>query len=191
MFKSAKLPVSTAVPIRYAVLLATVAFGCVFSSPAKATTIDTYDFIQQNYSPVVTTIEGTFTGVPNAAGFITLSSLISTNFTPAFFSFDINGGNSSLDLAANVPTTGFNNSVYCIGAAAAFGGNINGVNCGPGGSNGYIIVAGFTEVSKSQPVVTLVNSYTTVSEPSSLVLMSVALASLAMLLRRRSTALRG
>jgi hypothetical protein len=52
-----------------------------------------------------------------------------------FFSFDTNGGASTFDLAA---ASAINE--VCIGAAAAFGGTINGLYCGPGDNAGYVIL---------------------------------------------------
>ncbi len=109
---------------------------------AHASSIDTFDFVQSGYvdknqDNIVAIISGSFTGIPDATGSISLASLSGftiegASFKPTFFSFNENGGNSSLDVAV-AP----NGEPVCIGAAAAFGGTLTAVNCGPGQFNGY------------------------------------------------------
>ncbi len=76
---------------------------------ALAMTVDTFSFTQGGYvdqlqSNVLTNGYGSFAGTPDASGFISLTSLTGFTFlaqavTPTFFSFDVNGGSSSLDAA--------------------------------------------------------------------------------------------
>ncbi|HEY3936617.1 MAG TPA: hypothetical protein VGL97_04275 [Bryobacteraceae bacterium] len=62
----------------------------------------------------------------------------------------------------------------CIGAAAAFGANLTGVNCGPGGNNGYLNGSGLIFTTQQLPVVTLVSVATTTPEPGTLCLFGTA-----------------
>lgn len=129
--------------IGLAALLA-VASLSLFAHQGIAATVDTFSFEQPHYFIIDghlgdAPVSGSFSGTPNAAGIITLDSLISLTLSPSFavsasfFSFDINGGGSTLDFAGKSSFGG-----ACVGAAAAFGGTINGVYCGPGGYNGFL-----------------------------------------------------
>ena len=149
------------------ILLAIVAFSGMVN--AHATTIDTYDFTQDNYQISGNTsppgvLTGSFTGAVEPSGFIELTDLSSSNVvltlgmvvihfgSASFFSFDTVGGASSLDLIAETDL-----SVACVGAVAEFGFG----NCGIGGVNGF--AANLT--TQSLPTVMLVSSVTTVPEP--------------------------
>jgi hypothetical protein len=140
-----------------------------FAHSSWATTIDSFTFTQGDYSEgqiISASLFGTFAGVVEPDGFIERADLTSfsvalDNVTPAFFSYDTNGGASSLNFAAVV-----DGADVCVGATAAFGGNINGVNCGTGGSiTGYDSGFGFTFTTNQFPQITLVSSVTTSAAP--------------------------
>jgi hypothetical protein len=170
-----------------------VGFGSGVVEKARAATVDTFDFQQSlvaSSAPIPATITGSFSGVPDASGYISLSSLDSftmegIDITPRFFSFNVSGGNSSLDLAVLGPAE--NVAFSCMGAAAAFGGGINGVDCGGGGYNGTAQIytalgppndfAELDYVTQDLPQVTLVSSINT-PNPSALPLMATGLAAL-------------
>lgn len=172
---SAKLQSSLKTQAIFFALVMAIAGSCTFAQPARAATIDTFDITQSGYNDhgallnnITGTISGTFSGTPDAAGFISLAGLTGFSLNggtalPTFFSFDINGGSSSFDLAINNDGN-LLMGVVCVGAAAAFGGNLTGINCGPGGSNGYANV-GLTFVTGALPVVALVSSVTTAAAP--------------------------
>ena len=162
-------------------------FGAFFFAAfSQATTIDTYDFTQGGYANSQLQLShgpfsGSFSGTVEANGLIELSDLISfslfSNSTaPSFFSFNTSGGASSLDVA--VPPGALDETV-CIGATAAFGGTIDGTNCGAGGSIGYNAVDGVTFTTNQLPQVTLISSVTTPTpaaapEPGTLTLSALA-----------------
>jgi hypothetical protein len=194
MLKSIKSHAVPAIATRLAMPLAALVLSMSFSLGAKATTLDTFSFsLSTSLGSLPFVIDGVFTGTPNAAGFLSLSpdllefsNLDSVkNVTPAFFSFDINGGSSSLDFAAEDSS----GDVFCVGAAAAFGGVINGVNCGAGGVTGYVNFnfSGQHTVLTAQnfPTISLISSHTVpptpTPEPSGLVLMAIGLLSVAIM----------
>ncbi|HEY3939606.1 MAG TPA: hypothetical protein VGL97_19390 [Bryobacteraceae bacterium] len=158
-------------------------FGAFFFAAfSRATTIDTYSFTQGGYGnsqSVEAPFAGSFSGAVEPNGLIELSDLISFSLfsnstTPSFFSFNTNGGASSLDTA--VPPGSLDETV-CIGATAAFGGTIAGTNCGAGGSLGYNAVDGLTFTTNQLPDVTLISSVTNPApapEPGTLTLSALA-----------------
>src|SRR5579862_5943056 len=96
-----------------------------------STTIDTFDFsvslVDLQQDNVFTTVDGFFSGTLDQTGFVTLTDFnIYTvgPVTPAFFSYDANGGDSSFDLAVATNTQILD---VCAGLSAAVGGNVFGV----------------------------------------------------------------
>jgi hypothetical protein len=154
--------------------------AAAFVASSQATTIYTFDFTQNGYTPGSGGgILGSFSGTADPSGYISLSNLITFSLEdavvprPAFFSFNIDGGSSSLDVATVATST----QDLCIGAAAAFGGVIAGINCGPGGNNGYLgpISAGVTFTTQQLPTVTLASMTTTQTpEPGTVSLLAMA-----------------
>ncbi len=178
-------------------LIATIAIAA--RMPVTAATIDTFDFSQPGYTddtgaPGI--LSGSFTGTVEASGFIENADLssftaqltFSDGFTvmfPAlrslapggapFFSYNVNGGASSLDFIA----TDEANTIACEGAAATLA-------CGaPAGAFG--IAPGFGQTD-TQASISLVSSVTPVSsapEPGTEALAGAGLIVLGMLRRAR------
>jgi len=174
---------------------------------ARGTTVDTFSFTEGDWSnfsmmsngtvtlnPIPTGIlTGSFTGVVEPGGFIELADL--SAFTLAYqsqslttgenlasltlFSYDTNGGASSLDIAG----LGFPFDL-CVGAAATLqaGCTANFQENFPAGTKGVVDFDGIFEVSPDQPVITLVSSVTTnptvTPEPQSTVFVILALIAL-------------
>lgn len=183
-----------------------LAAACALSVPAaklSAATIDTYSFEQAGYmfsgDPNPGLLLGRFTGTVEPDGMIELSDLsslhltffaefaASDNGTPSFFSFDTNGGASTLDFVLGVlgglgPGNSIASGSVCVGAVAAFGFG----PCGPGGFNGTV---GPVESpsglygTQDGAIVTLVSSVTTVPEASTWAMILLGFAGLAFLPR--------
>jgi hypothetical protein len=158
---------------------------------AYADTVDTFNFTQGGYQ-AGGTLTGTFAGTVEPSGLIEAKDL--TNFFAVFmpgpfeyelivplpsgggpfFSYDVNGGNSTLDFiaAGQAPTD------LCVGAAPPLA-------CGSMPSS-FGIVVNFAQTSE-QPIVTLVSSVTTspVPEPLSAALIGVGFVAAAFFLRFR------
>ena len=165
----------------------------------RAATIDTYDFSQSGYQAngaVFNPLVGSFSGQVEANGLIEISDLTS------FVGISIDNqriacwttyarhrcaGILFLQYPGRRQRSGPGGPAadgeikVCVGAAAAFGGTIAGVNCGPGGSTGYIFFAGgsFAETNELQQI-RLVDSVTTpapaaAAEPGTLPLFASAL----------------
>ncbi|HLH02647.1 MAG TPA: hypothetical protein VKX25_07750 [Bryobacteraceae bacterium] len=149
-------------------ILRTALVPLVLASSLCATTIYTYDFSQGGYQNGPLT--GEFTATADASGIISRSQLLSFSLfgglplpSPQFFSFLTNGGSSSLAIAWESADGRFG---VCVGAPAAFGGNIDGANCGPGQVNGYFFNQnGFVYTTEQLAVVTLVSAVTTTTAP--------------------------
>lgn len=150
-----------------------------------STTLDTFDFsislVDLQDDQVFTTINGFFSGTADQTGFVTLTDffIYTVGFvTPAFFSYDANGGDSSFDIATTTNTQILD---LCTGLSAAIGGNVFGVACGTGGYSSYMTyefgpnnLGSFA--SQAFSAVTLVSSVTTAPEPGTLSLFVLALA---------------
>lgn len=178
-----------------ALLLINLTLGLsLLTSPVRAATVDTYDFEDVLVQPALmiqATISGSFSGVPDANGFISLSSLQSftiggVNAAPILFTFNVNsnqGGASSLGLV--VSSLGIE---LCIGGPAASGGFVDGINCGPGELNGYASIVtggagGFLPLpyeTESLPTLTLISSVNT-PVPGTLPLLASILAAAGLL----------
>ena len=183
------------------------------SPAARAATIDTFSFTQGDWSdffqgtgtlaPITNGIlTGSFTGIVEPGGFIELTDL--SSLTVAFtsphlsteeilasttlFSYDTNGGASSLDIAGpqGLPT-------ICVGAAAtlAAGCTLGFHETFPVGTKGDVEFGGAFLVSPDLPVITLESSVTTnpavTPEPQSTVFVSLALVALVLMHSRRKT----
>ncbi len=180
-----------------ACILAAAASLICPSGASAATTIDEFTFTQGGYtSPGLggtAVLSGTFIGTVEPGGLIEKADLSSlqtglsfgglidaTLSLPGFFSFNTNGGSSSLDFAGHFTDFPNQNTTICLGAAAAFGGSLTGVNCGPGGVNGYDGLAATAAAFSTQelPVVNLISSVTTVPEASTWAMMALGFAGL-------------
>lgn len=124
----------------------TCGFGMAVSATAQATTIDTFNFTQTGWNYILHTsggvgepdpggiLTGTFTGTVEPSGLIELGDLSSFSVlhtdsagvalgeslpSLTLFSYDINGGASSLGVAGpEIPYVGAGHTI-CVGAAAA------------------------------------------------------------------------
>lgn len=155
--------------IKSPALIALALFAGALS--VNAATIDTFDFTQGGWVNDVNggTLSGTFTGTVEPSGLIEAADLTSfsaqfvlpgssgafqfTRIAPfgasgPFFSYNIDGGNSSLDFLAYAPSE---NILVCEGAAAPL------ACAGPQNSFGYSAAFGYT---LQQATVTLVSSVT-------------------------------
>ena len=157
----------------------------VVSSGAYGATIDTFNFIEpnvyENGAPAggqTFEFAGSFTGAVEASGFIEQADLSAftvqladSNGNPipqysmglsslTLFSFDANGGASSLDFAGT-PEIALSN--FCVGAATALDAACT-FNFGytyPVGTVGVLLLQGPADLSSSFPQITLVSSVTT------------------------------
>ena len=181
--------------------------GSLALSGARAATVDTFNFSQAGwaYANLVDGTEylgiprptalltGSFTGTVEPSGLIELGDLTAFSdlftggggdieaaqdlATTTLFSYNTEGGASSLDIAG--PSAPEAASATCVGAAAPFDGNCNysfQISFAPG-IDGAVFMDGGTliAVTTDQPIVTLVSSVTTpptepVPEPPSSVL---------------------
>lgn len=184
-------------------LMAAIAcgFGMVVSAAAQATTIDTFHFTQAGWFfgyPATGAdpgglLSGTFTGTVEPTGRIELGDL--SSFSAFYsdsagqglgedlsqltlFSYDINGGASSFDVAG--PVAANTGHTICVGAAAALDPTCAAFNISfPAGTVGsYVDATGASLTTSEQPVLTLESSVRTVPEPSSLAIMLTGLVAL-------------
>jgi len=153
------------------------------STPAGATTINSYTFVQDAYqgTQFTGTLSGSFTGAVDVNGFMNLADLtdfhvkfdlfpvftLFGNTLPTFFSFNIAPNHvSSLTFIDTVlPAT------ICVGAAADF-------FCSGNNATGAVQVAGALLQTTSFPVITLVSSVATTPIPSTVWLFLSALGGL-------------
>ncbi|HZU27540.1 MAG TPA: hypothetical protein VFA04_18570 [Bryobacteraceae bacterium] len=161
------------------------AAAILLSPAARAGTIDTWNFTEPNYYPAqnnggnTTPYEavGSFTGQVEADGLIELADLsaftvqLEQNGAPVppftmglsqltLFSFNTNGGASSLDYAG---TPNPNISNFCVGAATSLDANctLNFSMTYPVGTVGVLLFGGPADISSSFPQLTLASSVTT------------------------------
>jgi len=139
---------------------------------ANALSLDTFNFTQGGYVTPngIGTLSGSFTATVGMSSIIGIGDLqnIQDNFAfpvgngitailygynVQFFSYNINGGNSSLDLEGSIGPA----QTVCVGAVAAFGfGNCNTVG-GPAPINGWVgLSSGF--FTAQLPEINLVSS---------------------------------
>jgi hypothetical protein len=183
-----------------------LAAGILTSPEARGATIDTLDFSESNWSfyptlsPVSGTLTGSFTGTVEADDLIEQGDL--TSFSVSFtvgslfeiiplaeltlFSYNLNGGPSSLDIAGMPQPVNI-----CVGAATALDPNctVDFEVAYPAGTVGVVELGDVPDfVSSSFPTITLVSSVTTLTtpEPPYALLMAIVLIVIG-LLRRRET----
>jgi hypothetical protein len=167
--------------------LAALGCGLFFAASGEAATIYEYNFSQGRYSGNMGTfaVTGQFSGTLDN-GFITGSTLTSFSFLglnspPASFSFNVNGGGSTLNLTFQLSTDAFHGQAACLGAPAVSGGVVGVVNCGGGSYNGiyYTFSPVSAAITQDVPEVTLVRIITEplatgVPEPGTFMLFAAA-----------------
>ena len=158
----------------------------VIAASSQGATIYRYAFAQNGYSGDLSgfTLTGEFSGSPDANGLISLSSLTSfsllgLNSMPDLFSFNVNGGGSTLDLTFRYSTDPFTGQVACVGAPALSGGIVGAVNCAGGSFSGvyYSFSPVNIVVTRELPQLTLLGIVTDPSpaaapEPGTLTLLA-------------------
>jgi hypothetical protein len=172
-----------------------VAIAAILSSaaPAKAATINTYSFTQSGYSSgpgIYGTLQGTFSGYVASDGLMNLAGLtafhleanvhyIAADFValnvgmPTEFSFNTQGGNSSLGLVVAMQDIGVRDDTICIGSLTPF-------RCGAiGGANGAYLSIPFVTSEFAQ--VTLLSSTAVTPIPAPILLFATALSGLGLL----------
>jgi hypothetical protein len=145
-------------------------YACgVLAASSQGATIYQYAFAQGGYSGASGgfTLTGQFSGSPDANGVIALSSLTSfsllgLNSMPDLFSFNVNGGGSTLDLTFRYSTDPFTGQVACVGGPALSGGIVGTVNCAGGSFNGvyYTFSPVNVVVTRELPQMTLLSIVT-------------------------------
>jgi hypothetical protein len=173
-----------------------IAILLVWAQPAGAETIDTFDFVQNDYvwklTPLIVAfnLDGSFTGTVEPDGSIQQADLtafkanvpleIDDLFTTAnlsLFSYNTTGGSNSLDFVVSGPV-GAIGAILCVGASVGLdpacllaGGAI------PAFADGKLFFTSpFLYLTGDFPTVTLVSSVTSVPEASTWTMLITAFA---------------
>ena len=168
--------------------ITTALWMMVASQIAGATIIDTFSFTQVGWTKVIGTsgiiqagapdpggmLSGTFSGVEEASGLIGQADLTSFSATYSdsngsstqaqapFFSYNVNGGASSLSFAGFLENDGFcaGQAIFLLPACFNF-------NTYPAGTNGLVHGGAFPIfITQDQPTITLVSRITEPPPPS-------------------------